>query len=119
MHKQAPQAVPQVSLAFNDIQAIHHMLKAYLGYVGHTAPSPARRRQVQTLRDLGRRLTFLLSSGPGSAAAVTIDDIEVMCEALRGFATLVRRMVAKSPERDETLSAVEALRQHLEMQFLA
>ncbi len=119
LHKQVPQAAPEVSLAFNDLQAIQNVLKAYLAYVGHTIPSPAQRQQIQILRDLGRRLTFLLCSGPGSAAVLTVNDIEVICEALKAFVILVRRMVARSPERDETLSAVEALRHHLETRFFA
>jgi hypothetical protein len=110
-----PEHVPQVSLHPDDISVLAQVIRGYLAFLRNEGvPSKKRAVQIHTLQRLQQRLTAITSAhAEKTCVALTADDTQVLDAALRGFITLVRRMVPASKERDETLQDVENLRQHL------
>jgi hypothetical protein len=110
-----PEHVPQVSLHPNDISVLQQVVRGYLAFLRNgVAPSKKRAVQIQAVQRLQQRLTTLAyAHADNTCVPLTADDIQALDAALRGFITLVRRMVPASQERDETLQDVENLRQHV------
>ena len=108
---------PNIPLSMSDILTIDSALRGYLSYVRGAVPASAERDvEIQKLQGLRTRLTALPEHGTPHVVfciPLTVEDMEALTNALRGFTHLVTMLVPPSQERDGVLQSFEELRQQL------
>jgi len=108
-----PDDKPVLHLSHNDLGIVASIITSYLAYLQWGTPaSPKRNEEIAHLKSITVRLTFVLSQREG-CIPLTTQEIKALGDALHGFVTITRRIVARSRERDETLAQIGVLRQHL------
>ena len=106
--------LPTVPVGLNDLAALRSIISGYLVVLRRTASqSPQRQTQMCLLQSVYQRLTGISSQALEARIFLSVPEVEALNAALLGFAAFVRLKVPSSPERDETLQALELLRQQL------
>jgi len=108
-----PDDKPVLHLSHNDLGIVASIITSYLAYLQWGTPaSPKRDGEIARLKSITARLALVLPQHEG-CIPLTTQEIQTLGDALHGFVTLTKRIVARSRERDETLAQIGALRQHL------
>lgn len=106
--------LPTVPIGFNDLAALRSIISGYLMVLRRAAAqSPQRQAQMQLLQSVYQRLTGISSQALEARIFLSVPEVKALNTALLGFAAFVRWKVPPSTERDETLQALELLRQQL------
>lgn len=113
------ETVPQLPLNLRELPAVYHILTAYRSYLrNHGVLLSSRQRlQLRTLDSLCVRLSTLIALGNKASPTfilLSLEDLEVMGEAVEAFVRLLPRLVPQSKERDEVIADVKKLGQHLD-----
>ena len=115
--------VPLMPLSGSDLRAMVAIVTAYRTYLRHgVPPSPKRDRSIRLLQELERRLTPLVAAPQGQEEHViplTMQEIQVLEEAMDGFVQVVRQLLPLSNQRDDLLHEIEGLRDYLHRAFTA
>ena len=115
--------VPHVPLSGNDLRAMVAIVTAYLTYLRHgVPPSPKRERSMRLLHGLEQRLTPLVAAPQRQEESViplTMQEIQVLGEAMDGFVQVVRQLVPPSNQRDDLLQEIEGFRDYVHIALTA
>jgi hypothetical protein len=109
-------AFPATFLTRQDVRVIDSALKGYSGYL-RGFRSAKHQEQIEHMVQVRRRIArSVLQAIDGQllTEGFTFDDLEVMADALAGFARAISQMVPKSAERDDILHGLRLLRGQLE-----
>jgi hypothetical protein len=102
--------VPIVPLEPNDRSVISSVIAGYLPYLRQQRPPPLH--AIHLLSIVGKKLTPLLKPVREQTTltiALTIEETEALIAAIESFRLLIPRLAAPSPERDETMQALQVL----------
>ncbi|MGH2497796.1 MAG: hypothetical protein ACRDIV_24095 [Ktedonobacteraceae bacterium] len=114
MNQRQGHELPTVPVGFNDLAALRSIISGYLVVLRRTAAqSPQRQTQMHLLESVYQRLTGISSQALEARIFLSVPEVKALNTALLGFAAFVRLKVPSSTERDETLQALELLRQQL------
>lgn len=110
--------LPTLLVSPQEFQVLDSVLKGYSNALLSTGkPSPTQQAQVERMKSV--RATLVrnvqqMKSGSMLTEGLAFDEVEVLSEALAGFIKEVSRRVPRSPQREETLGGLRALRERLE-----
>ncbi|HEU0002397.1 MAG TPA: hypothetical protein VFQ36_15945 [Ktedonobacteraceae bacterium] len=106
--------LPTVPVGLNDLAALRSIISGYLVVLRRTAAQSLQRQtQVYLLEGVYQRLTGISAQALEARIYLSVPEVEALNTALLDFAAFVRQKVPSSAERDETLQALELLRQQL------
>ena len=107
-------SLPVIVLGFGDIEAIQHIIRAYIPYMRRTVP-PSQQREIEChlLEGVSMRLAGMRPDAPEVSLILSVAEMRALNSALLGFAAFVRNKVSPSQERDETLQDTERFRAQL------
>src|SRR5690348_11822669 len=104
--------LPLLPVGVHDVAVLRSIIGSYLTYLRRGTSHPP---ECQRLIQLLQAVYFRLVGMPGSATEVllllSVAEVHAVNAAMLGFVAFVRRTVSRSWERDDTLQAVELLRQ--------
>ena len=106
--------VPTLPMSINDLQALRAILQSYLALLPRKVPASRKRDEEMALvRGLYLRMTGIPAQALEVRLNLTAAEIQALGKAIAGFCAFVRQKVPASSEREETLAALERLREHL------
>lgn len=107
--------LPRTLLGVGDAKALMYVLEGYIAYTRRTMPPSKRRDEEINLLERVRRQLGPLQYGQvvQVSIALSLEEIAALEHALCIFITLTRKNVARSPQRDQTLAALDELRRAL------
>lgn len=114
----AAREIPRLALNFDDLRMVESIVTAYLAYLRHfMARNSATHRhgQIGVLYDLQTRLRAARLSGNQEVELLlSLDELSALRDAVRGFIMLLRRTIAPSRSRNETIADLEKLCRELQ-----
>jgi hypothetical protein len=103
--------IPEMKLHANDISVIFDTLRAYVAYVRHDQPPSAKRGMLLVaIEHLQMRLASFKQKGGEQPVLLSPMELQIIDQALAYFIQAVPRVVKKSRERDDTLTACQNLK---------
>ena len=109
---EAHENIPTLNLSVADLHVVDTIIQGYLSYLhGGVQPSPKQESDLALLKAI-RRLASTLADD-GGCILFTAQELQVLADAMLGFVEATTRVVAQSPERDEVLTPILSIRQHL------
>ena len=103
--------IPVTGIHPNDLKVLENVLNMYLLYLRR---SHGGETCISRTQHLHRRLQQMICSPQnieGACLWFTVQELRTINEALSGYMTMLRQIIAPSPQRTEVLEALQGLQQ--------